>query len=228
MNRTLLGGIAAVTLGGAALWVRLLRPEEAQKQPSHMQAAPQASDVAEELGRLRLEVARLSAELHGLAQATSVPQENVPAVPEHEPGPESEPHRREEPNEIRVRRAVQIERLAAVSTWLSTETRDESWAGPAEKHLDDVLRSDTFRGSQVLSSVCRSSLCRVEARHDGADSRDNFELLRREIDGNFVMQHVEPDEAGAGDGTLRTIAFFVRPGHEQENPLYDMMHAPRE
>lgn len=220
--------IAGAAIGVASLGLILFRPEQAAKRqisPHIERVDPQSRDENEEVSRLRLEVARLAAEVRTLARVNSEKSEDAVSEPEGEA--RTERQQPDSPSEVQEKRAAQIRKLEEVSNWLATETRDEAWAGTAEKHLDEVLRGDAFRKSQVLSSTCRSSLCRVEVRHDSAETRDNFELMRREIDGNFIMQHLEPEEAGVGDGTLRTLAFFVRPGHEEENPLYDMMHTTR-
>jgi hypothetical protein len=127
---------------------------------------------------------------------------------------------------IKERRKRAMEQLELVNRSFQGEARDASWAARMESHVQDVLARGSYGKTTVLNSSCRTSLCRVEAIHEDRESSDAFETVHREIEGASYIQHVEPDDVN-GDGRLRTVAFFVREGHEQENALYDVMYARR-
>jgi hypothetical protein len=213
-------GLAAV---GLSLGLAFRRPAAEQPKAKAQDTERGDSLDADNVRSLRSEVSRLRAELRALAQKQTPAESERAEIP-------STPKSREqkEPpsaDEIRLQRGAQIRKVQEITKWIETEPRDEAWASAAEKHLGAVLAAEAFQGSQVVSSVCRSSLCRVEVRHKNLESRDTFELMRREVDGNFMIQHINADEEEVGDGTLRSVAIFTRPGHESENPLFDMMYS---
>jgi hypothetical protein len=220
--------LSIVAVGGAAFLVLKLKGVTEPHAPvsttlADENAGERAGKAASnsELGDLRAELAQHRARLATLEAERTDRTESAPA-----PLGSARERVKRTREDIKQQRAENIAMVQHVSEWFEHEERDEGWAAPAEAHLNAVLRSSTFAGSRILASGCKKSLCRVEARHDSVDSRDTFELVRRELPGNYRIQHIEPDDTG-GDSTLRTIAFFVRPGHERENPLFDAMYSPR-
>ncbi len=213
------GGL--LVLLGAAASVAYLKskPKELDRVPAaHGRSRSIADDS--KLAQLQATVERLQTrvtELEAPTTASAAPG-NTPAPSERGSAP---PERT--PERIKAERGKLMERLRELNQSFQAEQRDGDWATQMEGRISSALQQESFGKTTVVSSSCRSSLCRVEARHEDRASSDAFELLRREIDGNFYLQHINPDDLH-GDGTLRTVVYFVRPGRERDNALYDVMY----
>jgi hypothetical protein len=142
--------------------------------------------------------------------------------PERTPVHEDEPFE-QTPEAIKALRKEAIGRLQEIDQKMELESRDNAWATGAEAEITNLFNQGSYGKTRLTGVSCRSSVCRVEAAHEDQDSSLAFEQIRRGIPGDFHMQHIDPED----DGTRRTVAYFVRPGHKEESPLYDMMYTQR-
>jgi hypothetical protein len=184
--------------------------------------SPAQDELRARISTLNRRIDELELRAATAATPTPAPQEESP-VPNDTPPPRSE----RSAEERRRERTERLAQLARVDEDFQHEPVDADWAAGMSARIQDVLAEGAIGSTRVLAASCRSSLCRIEARHADQASRDAFASIRRGIPGNFWIQQVDPDDE-PGDGTLRTIAFFVRPGHERNNSLYDLMYKTRD
>jgi hypothetical protein len=180
-------------------------------------ASPAPDDLRARISVLSHRVQELERRAVTAPMAATAPQEQSPAPDETELSSDA----------LRGKRTELLAQLARITDDFQHEPVDADWARSMSARIQDVLAQASIGSTRVLSASCRSSLCRIEARHADQASRDAFASIRRGIPGNFWIQHVDPDDE-RGDGTLRTIAFFARPGHERDNALYDLMYTTRD
>jgi hypothetical protein len=128
------------------------------------------------------------------------------------------------PEQIREARREALERLVTIDRSFELESRDNSWASETETIIEGAFAALNAPNTTLLSADCKSSFCRVEATHKDHSSRSSFELIKRAIPGNYYIQQIDPEDRG-GDGHYKTVAYFVRKGHEDRNALYDVMYA---
>ena len=115
--------------------------------------------------------------------------------------------------QTRQRAVAEVERFDAA---LDAEVREDSWAEQMEDQIDLATRQPIYAGSRIHELICKATFCRVAATHQDLDARDVFELIRRELPNSYHIQHfTDPD------GTLRSIAYFIRTGEEEENIIFN-------
>ena len=116
----------------------------------------------------------------------------------------------------RERAQAQVE---AFDQALDAEVRDEGWAAEMEGMIAFASQRELYQGSTISTPSCKSTFCRFEAFHDGRDSKDNFELIRRELPNSYHMQHFDQE-----DGSSRTVMYFIREGEEMNNVIFNTLN----
>jgi hypothetical protein len=92
---------------------------------------------------------------------------------------------------------------------LRAEAVDPAWGRAMETRVDDYFRSERATGSSLVRTECRSTLCKLEVQHVGAESAGRF------VDdvSAFIPQGsnavIQPRHDGA---TARTVVWFTRHG----------------
>lgn len=133
---------------------------------------------------------------------------------------ESEKHH--QPDEIELFDQAMDERAAAIAKtveydrFLELESRDVVWAEESEQRIQTAFDQGKFVGTEIRDIECRTTFCRVDARHEDQSGFSSFELIKRQIPGSYVIQQVEDDE----NGKPRTLAYFVREGQEKNNAIF--------
>ncbi|MCG8419408.1 MAG: hypothetical protein MJE77_15865 [Proteobacteria bacterium] len=91
------------------------------------------------------------------------------------------------------------------------ERVDGSWASNAEERISHALAEDSLGHTTMISSECRSTLCRVEVRHNDASSRSHFQLefLRLVAD---ALPRSAMHRGNEGDGET-SVVYLVRDGY---------------
>ncbi|WDE06735.1 hypothetical protein SG34_007475 [Thalassomonas viridans] len=112
-----------------------------------------------------------------------------------------------------------LAQVAAFDQALDEEVRDEGWAAEMESMISYASQGELYQGSKIGSPSCKSSFCRFEAFHDGMDSQDNFELIRRELPNSYHMQHFD-----TGGGSSRTVMYVIRQGEEMKNIIFNTLN----
>jgi hypothetical protein len=215
----------------AGTWIVLAKgtpPRKANPHATEPAPAPGSGSDTEiwQLQGSLAQVNRRLAELESQIPPGGSGSAVAPAAPEAVRGDTGRAPDELTPEAIKEGRKRAMERLEVVDRSFQGEARDSTWAPQMESHVEDVLARGKYGETNVLSSSCRTSLCRIEAVHGDRESRDAFENMHKELEGNLYIQNIEPDDVN-GDGRLRTVVFVVREGHERENALYDLMYATR-
>ncbi|WDE02159.1 hypothetical protein [Thalassomonas actiniarum] len=102
---------------------------------------------------------------------------------------------------------------------LDQEVRDEGWAAEMENMISFASQRELYQGSTITSPSCKSTFCRFEASHDDIGSKDNFELIRRELPNSYHMQHFD-----LGGGSSRTVMYIIRQGEEMNNVIFNTLN----
>ena len=102
---------------------------------------------------------------------------------------------------------------------LNAEVRDEGWASEMENQIALASQNELYQGSTIGTASCKSTFCRFEAFHDGMDTRDNFELIRRELPNSYHMQNFD-----LGDGSSKTVMYVIREGEEFNNIIFSTLN----
>jgi gas vesicle protein len=114
-------------------------------------------------------------------------------------------------------------RVAAFDLALDNEVRDEGWAAQMEDMISSAAQGDLYQGSTISNASCKSTFCRFEAFHHGMDSKDDFELIRRELPNSYHMQNFELE-----DGSSRTVMYVIRQGEEMNNLIFNTLNPDAE
>ncbi len=97
----------------------------------------------------------------------------------------------------------------------ASQTRDGTWAGGAELHLDSKIRAMTPEHSMLGRVECRQTICRVEVEHQSLDDYHEFQTQVFApgdavwSGARFAVTRPLPDGK-----RQRTIAFYSRDGHD--------------
>jgi len=78
------------------------------------------------------------------------------------------------------------------------------WASSAESEIEEAFDEGGFVGSSIDELECRSTFCRIAARHETLDSRNEFEELTAMVKMGAVGIPIE------SDGELKTVLYFIR------------------
>jgi hypothetical protein len=118
-------------------------------------------------------------------------------------------------DEIRERtegRAELIERT------LRTEAVDLPWAQQAERTIAQVVKTDpALKDARLVSTECRSTLCRIETGHPSRREGARFgQALPNRLSG-FPSGTMRLQARGAGD--FRTVIYLARDGHRVPREL---------
>lgn len=179
LGATVLGAVAATLLGGGWMLIRRSAPAPLMsKQPATgMSDSSAASAPRDDWTTNRLLIAQLdqlnarlatiesrSTQATSSAEGgTSKPSSEAPA----EPSPPTAPAERFARNQIRE---------ANLDGAFRAETTDLAWAATAKAALLDRFDRAALTGTSLIGTVeCAATMCRVLARHDSAQARDQFE-----------------------------------------------------
>ncbi len=92
---------------------------------------------------------------------------------------------------------------------LRAEAVDPAWRQAMETRVGDYFRSEHAAGSSLVREECRSTLCKLEVEHAGAESADHFV---NDVS-SFIPQGsnavIQPRHDGA---TMHTVVWFTRQG----------------
>ena len=93
---------------------------------------------------------------------------------------------------------------------LHAESVDPPWVSAMEARVADYFRSERAMGSSLVRSECRSTLCKLEVQHAGAESAERFV-----DDVSAIIPHgsnavIQPSRDGA---PRQTVVWFTRLGH---------------
>lgn len=204
-----LGNIGAV---GTALYVATDSsvPARAPANPTtaspkvQVPARPSSSDIA----ALRRDLEQLDQQVDELMRTPSASA--PPAAP---PDPQSAPVPKVEPPSPEVAEHVQAERLKTqYDAHFANETRDTVWAEDIETQVKDLFSSsERLLGSEVHSTDCRQTLCRLTMQSSNVDDKDaalDFISSRPPFTaGGFFRAQPQPD------GRVQTVVYFARAGH---------------
>jgi hypothetical protein len=101
--------------------------------------------------------------------------------------------------------------LDALDHQLSKEPDDPIWSHRAQIELATLLHPSVMQGSQVLSTACHSTLCRVEIEHEDTSTQswlvDNLPM-EPPFDGEILVRQISDDPLAP-----RTLIYLARPGH---------------
>lgn len=117
-------------------------------------------------------------------------------------------------NQIADARTKALSDVAAYDEVLFSEERDEKWANNMEESIDITSANQRYAGSIISDVVCKSTFCKLNAYHDDLESRDQFELIRREFPNSYHIQHFED-----GDGGFRSVMYLIREGEESNSVI---------
>lgn len=101
-----------------------------------------------------------------------------------------------------------------------TERSDASWSAVAKRRAEDRLRNVLTSGSEVRSVDCRSSMCRIETRHDDVRKYRDFiqETLmnpERQIWNGGTFSTLLEDQPG----NAIAVTFLARENQALKNPM---------
>jgi hypothetical protein len=162
--------------------------------------------LAEELSRLRTEVARLRDHVQQLAATAA-----TAAVSSEEDAGGQEPPRTAEDME-RLTQAQAYEdrqRQATTDAQFHAEGVDRQWAATTTDLLTQTLEREDLAGTEAVDTDCRRSTCRLTLSHDDEAAASQFDLI-------FPMQVAEalPQATSfrqlLADGRIATVLYLVR------------------
>jgi hypothetical protein len=112
-----------------------------------------------------------------------------------------------DPDEVAARSSRKI---AGVEQALRAEPVDATWSRDTVSTLQRVFNESELRGSSLERVECGSTICALVARHDDSTASADFERFGLAVpDMGAALIH-----RAAPDGTLETVAYFIRQGHE--------------
>jgi hypothetical protein len=192
--------LAAAAVGSAA-WLGF---ELAERRPPTQVAAERPTpegDLQAELRMLRRQVAALSTNPQQLSTAQR--QGATPVTSAAPAAPEATP---EQIKERTDRRAELIERS------LRAEPVDAAWARQAERTISETVAADpVLRSARLLSTECRSTMCRIEAGHSSRGEGSRFGSALPNRLGGFPSGTMRVQ--ARGDRDFRTVIYLAREGH---------------
>ncbi len=100
-------------------------------------------------------------------------------------------------------------RFEGLATKLAAEPVDARWAPATERLIADTLGKPEFKGSKLLASTCRSTLCRFEVGHDDEKARRRFSSSLP----NRLPSLPSGSMRNAEGSDPRTIVYVAREGH---------------
>jgi hypothetical protein len=139
------------------------------------------------------------------------------------PSPAAEEPKARAPLTPEAGKALVEARLRQFDEAMRRETIDPRWAQDSERMLAAAFSEGGFKGTKVISSECKATMCRMEAVHDDNESLTAFEEIRYRQPMTYYIQPV--DDA---DGKRKTVAYFIRQGHDrEENHVFAKMWVSR-
>lgn len=166
--------------------------------------------LAEELSRLRTEVARLREQVQ-YQSATAA----TAAVSGDEDSSGKEPPRTEEDMErlTQVREYEDLQRQTTTDAQFQAEQVDRQWASTTTNLLTQVLENEDLAGTEAVDMDCRMTTCRLTLHHADEAAASQFELV-------FPMQVADalPQATSfrhpQADGRIDTVLYLNRKGYE--------------
>lgn len=213
MLRGLLIATLATIIAVGISW-RLLRPGS---MPRKSETPSAASNGEERVAELEEEVARMKQQMRVLsAQPGMAARQTTGAVaaPAPDQGPDKKTASNEDPDVAMAKgRQAILNKFNQLSVAMAREARDPAWAETAEKELGMVVKQiqeSGVKGATVLSSECKSSLCRVEVAYDNVQTQAQVsDRIRSPLfSGGEVRRYDE-------NGQLRSTAYYYREGYER-------------
>lgn len=64
--------------------------------------------------------------------------------------------------------------IALLDETISNESSDPEWSSTAITQINDLLAAEDFAGSELISTNCATTLCRVETLQTNADATEQF------------------------------------------------------
>lgn len=98
---------------------------------------------------------------------------------------------------------------------IESEERDEIWASRMEDDISQTFTNAMYKGSTFSGLECKSTTCRFEAVHTDEESKDNFELIRRELPHSYHIQHFDN-----ADGTSMSVMYLIKEGTEEDSVIF--------
>lgn len=189
-------GVGAVGLAALVMWYNAEPTERAAPKRSVTLETHPAMRESAQVALLTRQVAQLREEVQGAQAVPALPVDSEPNESSREIESETELSPKEK-REIRVTHYDQL---------LAAETRDAAAAGEFERTLD--IGFSGVEHSSLEQVDCRTTLCRIEIRHNDRTGRERF--------GEFVLGS-GPLKYGTFDYLSedgeRTIAYVGMPGH---------------
>jgi hypothetical protein len=167
---------------------------------------PQPGPAQAPSSELEGQVAELQGELQVLRRQLQVLSREEPgATPpaEADKPPPAPPLTQEE---VSARDKRRFEGLAGK---LAAEPLDHSWGPATERLIATTLEKPAFKGSKLVEATCRSTLCRLEVRHETEGDRRKFSSAlptRLPSLPSGSMRNAEGPER-------KTIVYVAREGH---------------
>ena len=165
-----------------------------------------------ELAQMKKEMDRVSFQSGMAARMGNIRADIADAEPEHREGENGETTSKDPDVTMEEGRQRVIEKFDRLSSNIEKERRDEEWAVDAEAELGTVVKELEKAGpigAKVLSTECKSTMCKVEVAYDSMQSQSYVSDAIRSMffSGGEVRRYEE-------NGELRSTAFYYRQGYQ--------------
>lgn len=200
LNKRIVGGLVLAVVAVGAWWIG----DRGQRKPSAVAANDELELLRERLSRLEEEQGHQRALSLGLARtaagnaARTSAAEDKPTPAAAEPAPQ-------------LPRPTAKEQYQSLEATFLEDPIDAKWAQPTEVQIKETIKR--FAGAQLLSSSCRSKMCRLEVKFSSRDAREAFESDNGQMP-PFANTHVWMQRfRGEGDDpTSRSVIMVSRQG----------------
>jgi hypothetical protein len=99
---------------------------------------------------------------------------------------------------------------------LASEAADPRWSSAAAQQISRSLTSGAQEHTRLGEVRCGSTLCRIEATHDGPEAEQGFILQLGQLE-PFRQSEGFAQRVERGDGSVATTLFVSRSGHRLPN-----------
>lgn len=151
--------LAALALMSAAAWIMRHEPSLARRGSERTAPAPAHPVDTPELAQLRAEVRALRGEVAEAKASAAV-----------RPAQEAEQNDRAEPAVFDEADAAAT-RAVTLSNRFDAEGRDARWSRETARSIEAIFDDGSVPGTQLVATECRTTLCRVQLRHDDDAAR---------------------------------------------------------
>ena len=102
---------------------------------------------------------------------------------------------------------------------IQEQPEDPNWSAGVEAAAKDYLKDDRFKGTEIVETDCRATLCKMLINHDNKDTSAIFKQ-QGASGGPWLKSDIQGKEKILENGEVETTMYFSR--EEDERPFEEM------